>query len=387
MAKKLAKAPQPFQDGTRIGIIGGGQLGRMLIRHGLDLNIYPLVLDADHACPSKNVAYDFTTGAIDDFETVARFARDCDIVTIEIEHVNADALEAAEKEGVKVYPQPHVIRIIQDKGLQKQLFQKHKIPTADFILLDDREQVKHNINFLPAVQKMRRFGYDGRGVIKLKTKSDVKNAFDVPSVLEKLVPIKKEVAILMARNKAGQIAIYPAVEQVFNPKKNILEYLLSPARLTPELEKKAVAIVRQIANATGIIGLLAVEMFITEDDEVLVNELAPRPHNSGHQTMEGNETSQFEQLLRALMNLPLGSTKVTKPSVMINLLGEPGFTGRPVYYGLEKVLAESGAHVHLYGKFETRPFRKMGHITVTANTLEEAEAKARKAAKMVKVKT
>ncbi len=377
----------PHRDQVRLGIIGGGQLGRMLIRHSLDLNIHPLVLDPDPACPSRYVAYDLVTGSLDDYETVARFARMSDIVTIEIERVHVDALETAVAEGIKVYPQPQVIRMIQDKGLQKQFFAKHKIPTAPFVIVESRDHLLSLKPKLPAVLKMCRLGYDGRGVMKLKNKGDIQKAFNVPCVLEEMVAIEKEIAVLLARNPSGQLAVYPAVEQVFHPQKNILEYLVSPARLTSSQNQQAQHIARQIAVATGIIGLLAVEMFVTQQGELLVNELAPRPHNSGHQTIEGNETSQFEQLLRAVMNLPLGDTAVVRPTVMVNLLGAPGHYGKPVYRGLEKALALPGVHIHLYGKVETRPFRKMGHITVTGATLEEAENKAQKVKKIVKVTT
>ncbi|MBX2913879.1 MAG: 5-(carboxyamino)imidazole ribonucleotide synthase [Cyclobacteriaceae bacterium] len=352
-----------FNPHFTIGILGGGQLGRMLIQAGINLDLSFQVIDPDPQAPCAGIAR-FTTGKLTDYETVMAFGKNCDVITIEIENVNTKALADLEKAGKKVFPQPHVIELIQDKRVQKRFFIDHGIPTAPFILVNNKADVIQRADFLPAVNKLGKEGYDGRGVQIIKTKTDLDKAFDAPGLLEKLIPFEKEIAVIVSRNAAGEVAIYPPVEMVFHPEANLVEYLFSPAQLQPEVSQQAQAIASNVITQLNMIGLLAVEMFVTNEGTVLVNEVAPRPHNSGHQTIEGNVTSQYEQHLRAILNLPAGSTAVLAPSAMVNLLGEEGFAGNARYEGLEDVLKTEGVHVHLYGKKATKPFRKMGHVTI-----------------------
>lgn len=374
-----------YRPKTKLGILGGGQLGRMLIQEAIDLDVDVHVLDPDMNAPCKDIAHGFTLGSFNDFETVLKFGSEMDVLTIEIEHVNVDALHELEKQGVKVYPQPDVIRLIQDKGAQKQFYTKHTIPTPDYCLIGENEVVQHT-DFFPVFQKLRKGGYDGKGVQSLRTSADLSKAFSEASVLEKAVDLAKELSVIVARNPKGEIATFPTVELEFNPKANLVEFLFSPANISNEVEKTAQEIAKNIADKLGIVGLLAVELFLDKQGNVLVNEIAPRPHNSGHQSIEGNYTSQFMQHLRAILDLSLGNTEITKPSVMVNLLGEDGFSGEAVYEGLETVLALKGVNVHLYGKRFTKPFRKMGHVTVIAETLDEAKSTAKKVQQTLKVK-
>lgn len=366
--------PPYYQNNFKLGILGGGQLGRMLIQSGIDLNIAFSVLDPDANAPCSQLA-PFKIGNLTDYDTVMQFGEPCDLITIEIENVNTKALAALEKMGKKVFPQPHLIELIQDKRTQKKFFIENEIPTADFILTTTKEDVAKQIGFLPAVHKLAKEGYDGRGVQILRDKNDLAKAFDAPGLLEKLINFDKEIAVIVAKNEDGAITSYPAVEMVFHPEKNLVEYLFAPAQLTEAIQQKADAIARKVIDRLGLIGILAVEMFVTKEGEVLVNEVAPRPHNSGHQTIEANETSQYEQHLRAILNLPLGSTKMRSNSAMVNLLGEEGFTGEAKYEGMQKVLSTEGVHVHLYGKKITKPFRKMGHVTIVDNNMESLKKK------------
>lgn len=366
-----------YQQGLRLGILGGGQLGRMLIQSAIDFDLTNLVLDPDPDAPCKGIASRFHVGSLKDFDEVYRFGKQAEVVTIEIENVNCDALEALEKEGVKVYPQPHLIRLIQDKGLQKQFYREHNIPTADFHLLQDKAELHGHHAFFPAVQKLRREGYDGRGVHKISGTSDIKAGFEQPSVLEKMVDFEKEISVIVARSINGEIKAFPTVELDFHPEKNLVEYLFSPADISPAIEKKAQDIAEKVAESLGIVGLLAVEMFLTKDGQVLVNEIAPRPHNSGHHSIEANITSQYEQHLRAILGMPLGDTDIKIPAVMVNLLGEDGYAGKAVYQGLEEVLGTPGVSIHLYGKKLTKPFRKMGHVTIVDSDPFIAREKAR----------
>jgi 5-(carboxyamino)imidazole ribonucleotide synthase len=352
-----------FEHNLKIGVLGGGQLGRMLIQSAVDFNISLSVLDPDPHAPCAGIS-DFHCGSITDYDTVMAFGRTCDLLTIEIENVNTDALKSLERAGKQVYPQPDIIALIQDKRTQKQFFRDHGIPTADFVLTEDREEVMAHADFLPAVHKLGRAGYDGRGVQVLRTHDDLHKSFDAPGVLEKLVDFTREISVIVARSRDGGMVSYPAVEMAFHAEQNLVEYLFSPAQLSADLQKKADSVARKVASELGIVGLLAVEMFVTNDGEVLVNEIAPRPHNSGHHTIEANVTSQYEQLLRMILNLPAGDTSVVSPSAMVNLLGEPGHSGPARYVGFEEVLALPGAHIHLYGKRLTKPFRKMGHVTI-----------------------
>jgi len=376
---------QAFYQNFKIGIIGGGQLGRMLIQSGIDLNITFSVLDPDPQAPCHQLA-PFTCGKLTDYQTVWNFGQDCDLITIEIENVNTKALGDLEKAGKKVFPQPAIIELIQDKRKQKQFFKDHQIPTADFLLVENKEEILRHQSYLPAVNKLGREGYDGRGVQLLRSKEDFPKAFDAPGLLEKLIDFEKEISVIVSRNEAGGIATFPAVEMVFHPEANLVEYLFSPAQLNEEVAKQAKEIAEHVIQSLGLVGLLAVEMFVTKDGHVLVNEVAPRPHNSGHQTIEANVTSQYEQHLRAILGLPPGDTSCTSPSAMVNLLGEEGFTGLARYEGLNEVLSLSGVHVHLYGKKQTKPFRKMGHVTLVDPELESLKKKANFVKQTLKVK-
>lgn len=370
----------------KIGVLGGGQLGRMLIQEAVNWNLHIAVLDPDPNAPCKDIATSFMHGKLTDFDTVLAFGKTADLLTIEIEHVNVDALEALEKEGKEVYPQPHVLRLIQDKGLQKMFYRDHGIPTAPFELIENKAEIAKHAAAFPFMQKLRKGGYDGKGVTPLKDPAKLHNAFDEPSVLEKFVDFKKEISVIVSRNTKGEVKSFPVVDMLFNPEANLVEFLFSPADVSAEVEEKAQRIAREVAEKLGIVGLLAVEMFLTKNDDVLVNEIAPRPHNSGHQTIEGNYTSQYEQHLRAILGFPAGSTAIIEPSVMVNLLGEKGFEGEAKYEGLEEMLALEGVYVHLYGKLITKPFRKMGHVTVLGRSLEEALKKAHLVKEKLKVK-
>ena len=346
----------------------------MLIQSAIDFNLTFSILDPDPHAPCSLLG-DFHCGALTDYDTVMKFGRSCDIMTIEIENVNTEALTDLAKAGKHVYPQPELIALIQDKRTQKNFFRDCGIPTAEFILTGNRQDVLENEDFLPAVQKLGREGYDGRGVQLLRTKADLEKSFDSPGILEKLIDFRKEIAIIVARSPGGEVVSYPPVEMIFHPVQNLVEYLFSPAQLEPSVLRHADAVARRVATELGIAGLLAVEMFITTEGEVLVNEIAPRPHNSGHQTIESNVTSQYEQHLRAILDLPLGETTLICPSAMVNLLGEPEHSGPARYAGFEEVLGLSGAHIHLYGKRFTKPYRKMGHVTIVDNDTERLKAK------------
>jgi 5-(carboxyamino)imidazole ribonucleotide synthase len=358
----------------KIGVLGGGQLGRMLIQSAINLNLELHMLDPDPQAPCCQIAASFTTGKLTDYQTVVNWGKNFDIITIEIENVNVEALLELERQGKRVYPQPHIIKLIQDKRTQKQFHKDKGIPTADFHLTENAESVRQYTNFLPAVHKLGTEGYDGRGVQMLRTEADLPKAFDKPGVLEKLVDFEKELAVIIARNELGQEVAYPPVEMVFHPEHNLVEFLLSPARIAPDLAEKAKAVALKVGRELGIVGILAVEMFLTPEGEILVNEVAPRPHNSGHHSIEANGCSQYEQHLRAILNLPLGNTDTTATAAMANILGEAGYTGPARYKGLQEVLQEPNVYIHLYGKTTTKPFRKMGHVTITATKGESSEA-------------
>ncbi|MBK6265812.1 5-(carboxyamino)imidazole ribonucleotide synthase [Marivirga sp. S37H4] len=364
-----------FDTQTIIGVLGGGQLGRMLHQSAINLNLNLRMMDADQNAPCAQLVEDFTVGDLEDYEAVYAFGKGCDIITIEIEKVNTDALKKLQSEGVKVYPEPEVIALIQDKRIQKQFYKDNNIPTADFVLTETAADLKNHLDKLPGVHKMGRGGYDGRGVQVLKTEADIDRGFSVPSLLESFVPFKKELAVIVARNKSGEVRAFPPVEMVFHPEHNLVEYLLSPALLVPEIESEAKRVAEEIIKKLKMTGILAVEMFLTKDNQILVNEIAPRPHNSGHQSIEGNFTSQYDQMLRAILNLPLGDTGTKISSAMVNVLGEDGFTGEAQYEGMQEVMKLPGAHVHLYGKKITKPFRKMGHVTITDPSLSSLRSK------------
>lgn len=346
----------------------------MLIQAGIDLNIQFSVLDPDPQAPCSGIST-FTAGKLTDYQTLLNFGRTCDIITIEIENVNVEALKQLVKEGKKVFPQPEAIELIQDKRKQKMFYRLHQIPTSEFVLVENRQEVQKHFSFLPAVNKLGKEGYDGRGVQMLTSAEDLNKAFDAPGLLEKWVDFEKEIAVIVARNESGEVRTYPPVEMVFHPTANLVEYLFAPAMIEAKVAAEADRIARSLIHALNITGLLAVEMFVTKKGEVVVNEVAPRPHNSGHQTIEANLTSQYEQHLRAILNLPLGDTSLIMPSAMINLLGEEGYTGQAHYRGLEEVLHLKGAYVHLYGKAQTKPFRKMGHVTIVDEDIESLKKK------------
>lgn len=377
MAKQISE--------LKLGILGGGQLGRMLIQQAINYNVTTLVLDPDPDAPCKHISNYFENGSITDFDTVYNFGKKADIITIEIEKVNIDALEQLEKEGKKVFPQSRVIRLIQDKGVQKQFFKENDIPSSPFQIVNTKEDMENSNIHFPYILKLRKDGYDGKGVMKINSAADLDKAFDAPCIIEKLVDFEKEVAVIVARNANGDMKTFPMVEMEFNPEANLVEFLISPSTFAESLQQKAENIAKNIASAMNITGILAVEMFICKDGELLVNEVAPRPHNSGHQTIEGNYVSQFEQHLRSIYNLPLGDTTSITNAIMINLLGEKGFEGVAKYENLEKTLGIDGVYVHLYGKKYTKPFRKMGHVTIVDIDRDKAIEKARFVQKTLKV--
>lgn len=374
-----------YQQKT-LGILGGGQLGRMVIQAAINYNIDIHILDPDENAPCKSIAQKFTQGKLTDYDTVLEFGKNCDILTIEIEHVNTEALEQLEREGKKVYPQPSIIRMIQDKRKQKEFYLENGIPTAEFVLTDNKKAVQDRIDFLPAVNKLGKEGYDGRGVQIMRTKDDLDLAFDTPSLLEKLIDFDKEIAVIVARNERGELRAFPPVECFFHPEANLVEFLFSPTEMDAPLAEKAVQVAKKIIEKLDMIGLLAVEMFVTREGEILVNEIAPRPHNSGHHTIEANFTSQFEQHLRAVMNMPLGDPSIRTAAAMVNLLGEDGFTGNAFVEGLNEAMAQKGVYVHLYGKKITKPFRKMGHVTILEEDLTTLKSKAKRIKDLIKIK-
>lgn len=374
-----------YQQKT-LGILGGGQLGRMIIQSAINYNIDIHILDPDSNAPCKSICQKFIQGGLTDFDTVYAFGRECDVITIEIENVNTEALEKLAKEGKEVYPQPHLIKLIQDKRLQKTFYQERGIPTADFILTENKEDVHLQVDFLPAVHKLGREGYDGRGVQVLRTKEELNKAFDAPGLLEKLIDFEKEISVIVARNKNGEVITYPSVECSFHPTANLVEFLFAPAEISSELEEKAQYIAKKVINELDMIGILAVEMFVTKDGNILVNEIAPRPHNSGHHTIEANFTSQFEQHLRAVLNMPLGDTSLRCPAAMVNLLGEDGYSGEAFVEGLDDALSQKGVYLHLYGKKLTKPFRKMGHVTLLDESLDLLKTRAKEIKEIIKIK-
>jgi 5-(carboxyamino)imidazole ribonucleotide synthase len=369
----------------RLGMIGGGQLGRMFIQESTNFDVNIHILDPDENAPCKSICSEFTVGSLTDYDTVLNFGLDKDLLTVEIENINIDALEELERLGKKVFPQPHVLRIIQDKGIQKEFYKNNNIPTAEFYLINNLEELSEFIPKFPLIQKLRKGGYDGKGVQALRSIEDLSQAFSEPSILEKMIPFEKELSVIVARNENGDTAVYPTVECEFNPTANLVEFLFSPASVSLEIEDKARKMAIDIIDKLGMVGILAVEFFLLENGDLLVNEIAPRPHNSGHHTIECNVTSQFEQHMRSILNLPLGSTKMLQNGVMINLLGESGYEGSAIYKGLEEVISIEGVKVHLYGKENTKSFRKMGHVTIFNDSLEDAKEIAKKIQNTIKI--
>lgn len=371
-------------DTFRLGILGGGQLGRMFIQEAANFDVQVHILDESSNGPAGQLATSFTKGDITNYEDVFNFGKSLDLLTVEIENVNIKALFDLEKIGLKVFPQPHVLSTIKDKGTQKEFYRKHNLPTSEFQFLDENTPISELEKRIPFVQKLRTGGYDGRGVQLIKNSDDLLNAFTEPSIAEDLIDFEKELSVIVARNERGETAVFPTVECEFSDA-NLVEYLFSPADVSEEIEKKAESLAIDVINAFEMVGILAVEMFLTKDGDILVNEVAPRPHNSGHHTIECNITSQFEQHLRSIVNWPLGSTEIEKQGVMLNVLGASGCVGSTIYAGLDELIKIPGVYPHLYGKSTTKPNRKMGHITIAANTMEEAKEKAERVKHIMRV--
>ena len=376
--------PHYFSSDFTLGILGGGQLGKMLLTETRKFDITTKVLDPSPDAPCRIACNTFVQGNLTDFNTVYNFGKDVEVLTIEIENVNVEALEKLQTEGVKVYPSPQTIKNIQNKATQKQFYATHGIPTAPFQVFQNTKSLKKAINeqqlALPFVWKSARFGYDGNGVKIVRQLTDLNLLPNDQCIAESLVPFKKELAVIVARNAKGQVRTYPVVEMEFHPEANQVEYVLCPARIEEAVAQKARTIAIQVVQAFEVVGLLAVELFQTENDEILVNEVAPRPHNSGHYSIEATYTNQFEQHLRAILNLPLGSTESKVAGVMVNLVGAEGYQGKVVYENIEQIMAMEGVTPHIYGKKETRPFRKMGHVTIVNPNIN----KARQIAEQVK---
>ncbi|MGB1308127.1 MAG: 5-(carboxyamino)imidazole ribonucleotide synthase [Oceanihabitans sp.] len=373
-----------FSSNFKLGILGGGQLGKMLLTETRKLDIHTCVLDASKEAPSKIACNAFTQGDLMDFETVYQFGKQVDVLTIEIENVNVDALAKLEKEGVNVYPSAKTLRVIQNKAKQKLFYIDNNLPTAPFSRFAYLSEIEDAINNgglqFPFVWKAAQFGYDGTGVKVVRTLADLNGLPKDECIVEELIPFKNELAVIVSRNVSGEVKTFPVVEMEFHPEANQVEYVICPARIDPEIAAKAEEIALKTSEAFKHVGLLAVEMFLTQNNEILINEVAPRPHNSGHQTIEANYTSQFEQHLRAILNLPLGSTANKTTGVMVNLVGAEGYTGNVVYNNISHIMNMEGVTPHIYGKKQTRPFRKMGHVTIVHKDVNEA----RKIAEAVK---
>ena len=378
-----------FSSDFKLGILGGGQLGKMLLYETRKLDIYTKVLDSSLDAPCRISCNEFVQGSLMDYDTVASFGKDVDLLTIEIENVNIDALEELETNGVKVYPTPKALRIIQNKAKQKLFYVDHNIPTADFSRFAYSSEIEESIAngglHLPFVWKAAQFGYDGQGVKIIRSLKDLKGLPNVECIAERLIPFENELAVIVARNVKGQEITYPVVEMEFHPEANQVEYVLCPARIDHSIAEKARSIAVNVAEQLEHVGLLAVEMFQTKDGEILVNEVAPRPHNSGHYSIEASFTNQFEQHLRAILNLPLGKTDSKLSGVMVNLVGAESYQGPVHYENIEEILKLKGVTPHIYGKRETRPFRKMGHVTIVDRDINKAREVAEEVKKRIKV--
>lgn len=381
--------PHYFSSDFTLGILGGGQLGKMLLTETRKFDIATKVLDPSAEAPCRIACNTFVQGSLTDFDTVYHFGKNVDVLTIEIENVNVAALKQLQSEGVKVFPTPETIERIQNKATQKHFYVSHNIPTAPFVAFDSLESLKEKIAegtiSLPFVWKSARFGYDGNGVKIVRQLTDLNGLPESECIAEALIPFKKELAVIVARNVSGEVCTYPVVEMEFHPEANQVEYVICPARIDEVVAQKARAIAVQVAETFGVVGLLAVELFQTAEDEILVNEVAPRPHNSGHYSIEAAYTNQFEQHLRAVLNLPLGNTDSKVAAVMVNLVGEEGYQGKVVYEHIDKIMAMEGVTPHIYGKRETRPFRKMGHVTIVNSDLCQARATAEKVKNTIRV--
>ncbi|MBK9640995.1 MAG: 5-(carboxyamino)imidazole ribonucleotide synthase [Saprospiraceae bacterium] len=374
----------------KIGFLGAGQLGKMLAQEASKLDLELHFLDKSKDYPAGKVSRFLTEGDFNNYDDVLNFGRSVDVLSIEIEQVNTEALGQLQLEGVKVFPQPEIIRLIQDKGLQKQFLLTHGIPTAPFTLFDSTDSIVSMVQTgmikFPFVQKLRKGGYDGKGVEIIRSFEDFPKLMEGPSLVEEMADIVKEISIITVRNEHGEIRNYPAVEMLFHPSANLVEYLLCPAEIPEQVLVHANRLALELTEQLSIVGLLAIEMFVLKDGHIWINEMAPRPHNSGHHTLDNGATSQFENHLRAILDLPLGPTEGEPWSIMVNLLGAENFSGPAVYEGLEDCLAIPGVHIHLYGKEETRPHRKMGHVTITDKNLASCREKANFVQQTLKVK-
>ena len=376
-----------FSSNFILGILGGGQLGKMLLAETRKFDIETYVLDPSDEAPCKIGCNQFFKGDLMDFETVYNFGKKANVLTFEIELVNLEALEKLENEGIKVFPSPKTLRLIQNKGIQKDFYIKKNIPTADYRRFETTETLKSEIANLklPFVWKCAEFGYDGTGVKIIRTLSDLDNLPNVECISEEMIPFKNELAVIVCRNPSGEIKTYPVVEMEFHPEANQVEYVICPARIENQVAEKAQAIALKVSEAFNHVGLLAVEMFQTEKDEIIVNEVAPRPHNSGHYSIEASYTSQFENHLRAIINLPLGNTASKVAGIMVNLVGEENYSGNVVYQNIEEILEWDGVTPHIYGKKQTRPFRKMGHVTIVNKDIAEARKIAEEVKNTIRV--
>ena len=378
-----------FSSDFTLGILGGGQLGKMLLYETRKFDIRTIVLDPSEEAPSKIACNEFFQGDLMDFDTVLNFGRKADVITFEIEGVNVEALEKLEAEGKKVYPSPQTLKRIQDKGVQKGFYTSHEIPTAAYKKYPSKmaflEGLQKGQISLPFVWKSTTGGYDGKGVAVIKNTIAAEDLPDTPCIAEELIPFKNELAVIVARNASGEVKTYPVVEMEFHPEANQVEYVICPARIDASVAEKAKKVAKKVSEAFQHVGLLAVEMFQTKNDEILVNEVAPRPHNSGHYSIEAAFTNQFEQHLRAILDLPLGETESKAGGVMVNLVGEEGFTGNVVYENISEILKLKGVTPHIYGKKITRPFRKMGHVTIVNADLAEARRIAEEVKKTIRV--
>ncbi len=378
-----------FSSNFKLGILGGGQLGKMLLYETRKFDIQTKVLEASEDAPSKIACNEFVLGSLLDFDTVYNFGKSVDVLTIEIENVNTKALEKLEDEGVKVYPPTKALRIIQNKATQKLFYTDNNIPTAPFSRFAYTSEIEDSIENgglqFPFVWKCAQFGYDGQGVKVVRKVEDLKGLPNVECIAEEMVPFKNELSVIVARSASGEVVTYPVVEMEFHPEANQVEYVICPARISNEVAKKAQEIALKVSNKIQQVGLLAVEMFQTEDDQILVNEVAPRPHNSGHQTIEASYTNQFEQHIRAILDLPLGNTENKVAGIMVNLVGAEGYTGDVLYENIEKILKLDGVTPHIYGKKQTRPFRKMGHVTIVNKDITKAREIAQQVKETIKV--
>lgn len=369
----------------KAGILGGGQLGRMLLQAAANYTVETFVLENDPHCPAAHLCHHFIQGDITSFDDVYAFGKKVDVLTIEIENVNIEALEKLEAEGVKVIPKPSAIKIIKNKIKQKGFYQVNEIPTSDFVVTHTKESLPHHHAYLPAVHKLGEGGYDGKGVQIIRTKDDFEKGFDAPSVLEKMVAIDKELAMIVAIAQDGTATLYPPAEMIFDPVLNLLDYQISPAVLPEKVSWKAEAIALKLVKAFNSPGLFAVELFVTKDEEVFVNETAPRVHNSGHHSIEANYSSQYDMLWRIMLNYPLGNPDAILPSAIVNILGAEGHSGEAVYTNLSEVLSMDNVFVHLYGKKQTKPGRKMGHVTIMHKDYQDLRYKANKIKHTLKV--